>query len=61
VRSIVQQHNGIKTAYLGFIDRYRSPPGDYAKATTTIPGVSTACGVAGNPGNGDGDARVQVG
>src|SRR5687768_11694109 len=60
VRSIVQQHEGIRSAYYGFFDRYRSPPGDYSNAAATISDVSTACGVAGSPGNGDGDARIEA-
>lgn len=59
VRAIVQQHEGMRTAYLGFFDRYRSPPGDYANAAATISNISTACGVAGSPGNGDGDAKIE--
>lgn len=57
VRSIVQQHDGIKAAYFGFVDRFRQPPGDYASAAANIPGVSTACGVGGT-GNGDGNSRI---
>ena len=53
VRNIIQQHDGVRAAYLGFMDRYRQPPGDYAAATANITGVSTTCGVAGN-GNGNG-------
>lgn len=61
VRAIIQQQDGIKAAYLGFVDRYRQPPGDYSGATTNIPGVSTAaCGVAGSFGNGNGDARIDI-
>jgi prepilin-type N-terminal cleavage/methylation domain-containing protein len=61
VRSIIQQQDGMKAAYFGFLDRFRSPPGDYANATTAITGVSTtACGVAGNFGNGDGDGRIEI-
>lgn len=60
VRSIIQQHDGVRTAYLGFIDRFRQPPGDYAAAAANITGVSTACGAAGNPGGGDGDSRIET-
>jgi prepilin-type N-terminal cleavage/methylation domain-containing protein len=40
VRNLIQQQDGIKAAYFGFLDRYRALPGDYASATTTIPGAS---------------------
>jgi prepilin-type N-terminal cleavage/methylation domain-containing protein len=56
VRSIVQQQDGIRTAYFGFVDRYRSPPGDYANAVGNVPNVSTACATA---GNGNGDSRIE--
>lgn len=60
VRSIIQQQDGMKAAFFGFMDRFRAPPGDYANATTAITGVSaTACGVAGKFGNGDGDGRIE--
>src|SRR6187549_1878643 len=56
VRNIVQQQDGVKAAYFGFLDRYRALPGDYSKATTTITGMSTAnC----NSGNGDGDGQIE--
>jgi prepilin-type N-terminal cleavage/methylation domain-containing protein len=60
VRSVIQQHDGVKTAYFGFLDRFKAPPGDYANATASFTGVSTACGVAGNPGNGNGNWRIQT-
>jgi prepilin-type N-terminal cleavage/methylation domain-containing protein len=55
VRNIIQQQDGVKAAYFGFLDRYRALPGDYANATTTITGVAptAACGTTGN-GNGNG-------
>jgi hypothetical protein len=40
VRNLIQQQDGIKAAYFGFLDRYRALPGDYASAMTTIPGAS---------------------
>ena len=55
VRSVIQQHDNLKTAYFGFMDRYRSPPGDYPAATVNITGMSTVCATA---GNGNGDARI---
>ena len=60
VRSIVQQHDGVRAAYLGFMDRYRQPPGDYAQAAANITGLSTACGAVGNPGGGNGDGRIDA-
>jgi prepilin-type N-terminal cleavage/methylation domain-containing protein len=53
VRNIIQQQDGVKAAYFGFLDRYRSLPGDYAQATNTITNISTAACGGGN-GNGDG-------
>jgi prepilin-type N-terminal cleavage/methylation domain-containing protein len=41
VRNLIQQQDGIKAAYFGFLDRYRALPGDYASASTTIAGTST--------------------
>jgi prepilin-type N-terminal cleavage/methylation domain-containing protein len=36
VRNLIQQQDGVKAAYFGFLDRYRSLPGDYGSATKTI-------------------------
>jgi prepilin-type N-terminal cleavage/methylation domain-containing protein len=60
VRNLIQQQDGIKAAYFGFLDRYRALPGDYAQATTNINGVVTnsTCGVTGAIGNGNGDGQV---
>jgi prepilin-type N-terminal cleavage/methylation domain-containing protein len=55
VRNLIQQQDGIKAAYFGFLDRYRALPGDYKAAKTTIPGAS-------QDGNADGqilDATVK--
>ena len=46
VRSLITQQDSIKTAYLGFLDRYRALPGDYGRASTNIKGV--AAGADGN-------------
>jgi prepilin-type N-terminal cleavage/methylation domain-containing protein len=35
VRNLIQQQEGVKAAYFGFLDRFRALPGDYANATTT--------------------------
>src|SRR6185312_9721697 len=49
VRNLIQQQDGIKAAYFGFLDRYRALPGDYASATKTINGATK-----------DGDADGQI-
>jgi prepilin-type N-terminal cleavage/methylation domain-containing protein len=58
VRNLIQQQDGVKAAYFGFLDRFRALPGDYATATTTITGVAT--GTTGC-GNGDGDGQIENG
>src|SRR5688500_1187948 len=58
VRNLVQQQDGVKAAYFGFLDRFRALPGDYAYASTTITGM-TATAVCNN-GNGSGDGRVTM-
>jgi hypothetical protein len=59
VRTLIQQQDGIKTAYFGFLDRYRALPGDYRYATSALTGLSSVCGVPGDPGNGNGNALIQ--
>src|SRR5436190_23947219 len=39
VRNVIQQHDGARAAFLGFMDRYRQPPGDFALAAANITGV----------------------
>lgn len=58
VRNLIQQQEGVKAAYFGFLDRFRALPGDYANATTTISGVTS--GLSGC-GNGDGDGQIENG
>jgi prepilin-type N-terminal cleavage/methylation domain-containing protein len=53
VRNFIQQQDGVKAAYFGFLDRYRALPGDYPGATANIANMSTAACGGGN-GNGDG-------
>ena len=64
VRNLLAQQDGVKTAYFGFVSRYGSPPGDYARANTTIPGIddaTEACGLpTPNRGNGDGNLRIAL-
>jgi prepilin-type N-terminal cleavage/methylation domain-containing protein len=58
VRNLAAQLDGVKIAYLGFQDRYRSLPGDYAiaQAAANIPGAggvtTLGCTAAGTCGNG---------
>ena len=59
VRTLIQQHDGIKTAYFGFIDRYGAPAGDHPRATAALSGLSTTCGVESSRGNGNGNWRIQ--
>ena len=57
VRSLANELVGIRTAWYGFQDRYRSLPGDFANAATQIDSAAVA-------GNGDGrvdDARERAG
>jgi prepilin-type N-terminal cleavage/methylation domain-containing protein len=51
VRNLIQQQDGVKAAYFGFMDRYRAMPGDYLNADTAI-----ATGLI----NGDGDGQIEV-
>ena len=50
VRNLIQQQDGIKAAYFGFLDRFRALPGDYASATTSINGATK---------NGDADGQIE--
>ena len=52
VRNIADQQNAIKAAFYSFQDRYRALPGDYAAASTNIPGLS------GKTVDGDGDGFI---
>jgi prepilin-type N-terminal cleavage/methylation domain-containing protein len=47
VRNLISTQDGIKAAYFGFLDRYRSLPGDYPLAQVNITGAT-----AGGNGNG---------
>ena len=58
VRNLIQQQDGVKAAYFGFLDRFRALPGDYAQATTNITGVAATA--ACNNGNGNGDGQIVV-
>jgi prepilin-type N-terminal cleavage/methylation domain-containing protein len=50
IRNLISQQDGVKAAYFGFLDRFRTPPGDYGMATTHISGTTT---------NGNGNGQVQ--
>ena len=56
VRNLIQQQDGVKAAYFGFLDRFRALPGDYSQAVTTITNIAptAAC----NNGNGNGDGQI---
>ncbi|HEX2830537.1 MAG TPA: prepilin-type N-terminal cleavage/methylation domain-containing protein [Burkholderiales bacterium] len=61
VRNIIQQQEQYKTAFIGFQDRYRNPPGDYAQATANIKDVAPGpCGTPNPDGNGNGNNRVEA-
>jgi prepilin-type N-terminal cleavage/methylation domain-containing protein len=47
--SVADQGSAVKAAIMGFADRYRALPGDYAKASANISGVA-----AGQDGDGNG-------
>lgn len=49
--NVADQGSAIKAAILGFTDRFQELPGDYKKASDTIPGI-------GSEQNGDGNGRV---
>src|SRR5688500_4362133 len=51
VRNLIQQQDGVKAAYFGFLDRYRALPGDYANAKASINGTSE---------NGDGNGQIEA-
>ena len=52
VRNLISQQDGVKAAYLGFLDRFRALPGDYSQASTTIANV--------DPGaNGNNNGQIQ--
>src|SRR5688500_18384740 len=57
VRNFIQQQDGIKAAYFGFLDRYRALPGDYSLALANIPNIATVC----TGGSGDGDGQIEFG
>jgi prepilin-type N-terminal cleavage/methylation domain-containing protein len=56
VRNLISQQDGIKAAYFGFLDRFRSLPGDYSLASTNIANVA-----AGANGNGNGQIESVLG
>ncbi|MGZ5093410.1 MAG: prepilin-type N-terminal cleavage/methylation domain-containing protein [Burkholderiales bacterium] len=60
VRSFIQQQDGVKAAYFGFLDRYRALPGDYSQANANIPNMGTVCNTGGVGGNGNGNGQIEV-
>ena len=54
VRNLINQQEGIKAAFFGFQDRYRSLPGDYASASTDINCGPVPCA------SGDGNGRIDA-
>jgi len=52
VRNLISQQDGVKAAYFGFLDRFRSLPGDYSLASTNIANVLAAA-------NGNGNGQIQ--
>lgn len=64
VRNFIQQQDGVKAAYFGFLDRYRALPGDYTAARQNIPGIlgTNPCADATNgAGNGSGNGTIVAG
>ena len=53
VRNLISQQDGIKAAYFGFLDRFRSLPGDYSLASQNIANVLAAA-------NGNGNGQITI-
>lgn len=51
VREMISRQDGIKAAFLGFEERFRAMPGDYARATTYIAGTTQ---------NGNGNGQIEA-
>jgi prepilin-type N-terminal cleavage/methylation domain-containing protein len=54
VKNLINQTDGVKTAYFAFQDRYRALPGDYSAASTNIPNAA-------QNSEGDGDGQIEAG
>ncbi len=52
VRNLISQQDGVKAAYLGFLDRFRALPGDYTLASAKIANVAVTA-------NGNGNSQIQ--
>src|SRR5262245_61373867 len=52
VRELASQQDSIRTAYLGFYERFRALPGDYSQAIGNIQAVTQ---------NGNGNGRIEPG
>ena len=55
VRNLITQIDGVKSAFYGFQDRYRALPGDFAQATTQVPGDTSS-----QNGNGNGEIEANA-
>ncbi|MGH8677661.1 MAG: prepilin-type N-terminal cleavage/methylation domain-containing protein [Burkholderiales bacterium] len=51
VRNLISLQDGVKAAFFGFQDRFRSLPGDYTQATVNIVGATS---------NGNGNGRIEI-
>src|SRR5687768_4146083 len=61
VRNLIQQQDGVKAAYFGFLDRFRALPGDYSQATINITNIANGpCGAPTPNGNGNGDGQISA-
>lgn len=58
VRNMISQSDGVTAAVFAFQDRYRAIPGDYAAATTNMPGGGAT---ANGNGNGQIDTSAEAG
>lgn len=55
----IQKMDKINVAYLAFIDRFRDPPGDYARASVNIRGLGAICTSSAGNGNGNGNGVIE--
>jgi prepilin-type N-terminal cleavage/methylation domain-containing protein len=65
VRNLADQNSGVQAAYFGFIDRFRTLPGDMTpqQACTMVgqavdAGVASPCGTPANAPGGNGDGQI---
>lgn len=66
VRNLADQNSGVQAAYYGFVDRFRSLPGDMVAATacTTVSNTIANCGgtpdIGGTAGTTGGNGRIDT-